>query len=86
MHTCMEPAACHSQTGGTALNNTRLLTTSEGWPKRPRPEDTINLDYLAPLVDTLINDVPSEALVTHVSRGRYTVMTLAKQIKQWLLS
>ena len=81
----MELAACPSPTVPTASRDTKLLNIRSDWPRQlPRPGDTIDLAYLAPLVQQQIANVPSEALVQTISNNRYTVSSLANQIESWV--
>ena len=84
-HTCMEPAACQNLTVPTVKRSTKQLNIKSDWPSPlPRPGDTIDLAYLAPLVQQQVADVPSEALVQTISNNKYTVSTLANQIESWV--
>ena len=83
-HTYTEHAACHLTTVPSAKDDTRQLTIRNDWPAQQQQSQTcINMDYIRPLVQQQIGDVPLEAMVTRISNGRYTISTLLDQVEDW---
>ena len=69
----------------SALGDTKRLSIRDDWPVQTcQPTDGVNLDYLAPLITSQVGDVPSEALVTNITKGRMTVTTLLQQLTSWV--
>ena len=64
---------------------TELLTIPDNWPTAsPRHGDSIDLDYLHPLVVSMIGDHECEDLISQISDGQQTVATLDMQIRTWV--
>ena len=61
------------------------MTISDDWPDQTtRPGARIDLEYLRPLVDRQVGDVPLEAMVSRISNKQYTITTLLAQVEDWV--
>ena len=83
--TSTSTVACRYQVVDSVNRTTELLTIPDNWPTAsPRHGDSIDLDYLHPLVVSMIGDHECEDLISQISDGQQTVATLDMQIRTWV--